>query len=167
MGAGKDPQVGSAQRGRQVGLGCAEALALAMRHLVRAHAFLTYTVEVRVHRVSRLAARLNKDGTQGIGTGQIHHMQRPVHTVEIICPAAVVFRFFEVGKHVHVGPARVALLGPGVIVLALAAHVDHGVDRTRAAQHLAPWLVATPTIEPGLHRGLKLPVGVAISGQYR
>ena len=49
-------QVGPAQVRRQVGLGGAEALAVLVRHLVHAHAFLRGAVEVGVQRDSRPAA---------------------------------------------------------------------------------------------------------------
>ena len=49
----------------------------------------------------------------------------------------VVFQFAEVRQHVRKTPAVVAVGGPVIEVVGLAAHVDHGVDRARAALHFA------------------------------
>ena len=57
VGLGHHLQVGAAQVRRQVGLGGAEALAVLVRHLVHAHAFLRGAVEVGVQREAGLLRR--------------------------------------------------------------------------------------------------------------
>ena len=52
-------------------------------------------------------------------------------------PPCVALHALEDRQHVLVAPAAVAELGPVVVVLRLAADIDHAVDRARPAQHLA------------------------------
>ncbi len=47
------------------------------------------------------------------------------------------FELPEVGETVVVLPAAAAAVVPGVVVVAVAAHRDHGVDGAGAADHLA------------------------------
>ncbi len=157
-------QVGARQVGRQVGIGRAETLAIFVRHLEHAHPFLLGAVEVSVvHKTGLLPGR-HKHRPKAVGAAQIHHIERAVGTVEGVGTALVVFRAFEVRQHVVIGPAGVALRRPVVVVIAVAAGVNHGVHRTGAAQHLAAWLVTTAAIQTGLRHGIKLPVGLPILG---
>ena len=50
---------------------------------------------------------------------------------------ADVLQLLEVGQALVEGPADVADVGPGVVVESVTAHVDHRVDRVRAAGDLA------------------------------
>src|SRR5262249_36286911 len=60
----------------------------------------------------------------------------------------------EVGKHVGIPPAAIALLRPGVEIHALAAIVDVPVDRTRAAEGFTARREDAAPTRPfaGLHR---------------
>ena len=60
VGVGDHPQVGPAPVGREIGLRRAEALAVAVRHLVHAEAFLSRAVEVRVVPVTGLHGGLHE-----------------------------------------------------------------------------------------------------------
>ena len=91
----------------------------------------------------------------------------PPLAMEGVAAALVVLGAPEVGQHVVPAPAVVAFARPAVVVLGLAAHVDHGVDRARAAEHLAARLVAAPAAEAGLRHGLEGPVVGAVLGQQR
>src|SRR5215475_9008784 len=64
-------------------------------------------------------------------------MQRPASPVILRGPAFLVFRFLKVGKHIRVAPTGIAQVAPAVVVAALTADINHGVDRAAAAQHLA------------------------------
>ena len=68
-------------------------------------------------------------------------------------------------QHLVIAPAGVAQAGPVVVVPAVAAHVEHGIDGAGASQCFAAWLVALAAIETGLWHGFKQPVGVAALGQ--
>jgi len=64
-------------------------------------------------------------------------MQRAVAAAQRVVAVRDMFELLEVGQHVGPAPARVAAVLPMVEVLEQATHMDHRVDRTRAAQHLA------------------------------
>ena len=76
VGAGEHLQVGACQVRRQIGFGGAETLAVLVRHLVHAHAFLVRAVEVGVVRIARLLPGLDKRRAKPVGAAQIHHVQR-------------------------------------------------------------------------------------------
>ena len=66
-------------------------------------------------------------------------------------------------QHVVPAPAPQAELAPVVVVGGLAAHIDHGVDRRRAADHLAARIVQRAAVEAGHRFGLEHPVGARIA----
>ena len=67
----------------------------------------------------------------------VRYLQRPVHAVQRAGEALVAFQAGVVRQHVPPRPAGAAARGvPFVVFFRLAAHVDHGVDRTAAAQHV-------------------------------
>ena len=64
--------------------------------------------------------------------------ERPVTTaVFVFTVALVALHVLEDRQHLAVAPAAIAELRPGVVVLRLAAHEHHAVDRGRPAQELA------------------------------
>ena len=69
----------------------------------------------------------------------------------------------EERPHVVPRPAGQAELAPLVVVGGLAEHVDHAVDRRRAADHLAARIVQRTAIETRLRLGLEQPVGARIA----
>ncbi len=81
--------------------------------------------------------------------------------------AVVVLVAKEVRQHLVPAPARVGAMAvavaPAVVVLALAAHVDHAVDRRTAAEHLAARIADRATVETGLGFGLEAPVGALVA----
>ncbi|MPM46826.1 hypothetical protein SDC9_93533 [bioreactor metagenome] len=87
--------------------------------------------------------------------------------MQIIGAALVVLGALEIRQHIGPAPTRIALLGPVVVVLGLAARIDHGVDRAGAAQHLAARLVAPASAQARLRRGGELPVVRAGLGHGR
>ncbi len=74
--------------------------------------------------------------------------------VILALPALVVLRAFEIGQHVVIGPAGAAQVCPIVVVPAVAADIDHGVDGRTAAQSLAARLVPDAPVEPFLRDGV-------------
>ena len=158
-------QVGPAQRGREVRLGRAEALAVLVGDLVQAHALLVRAVEVVVARKARLDRGLHEHRPEAVGRAQVHHVQRAARAVELVGAALVVLGLAEVRQHVAPAPTRVAQRGPMVVVGAVAARVDHRVDGARAAQHLAARLVGAAAVESRLRHGVEFPVGLPGLGQ--
>ncbi len=152
---------------RDIGLGRAEALAVAVRHLVHTDAFLFGAVEVVIAALARLFGGLDEDLAEAVRAAQVHHVQRPAAAVKGVGATFVVFGAFEVGQHVVIRPARIALRGPAVVIASVAACVDHRVDRTRAAEYLAARLVAAPAVQPGLRHGVELPVRLAVLREQR
>src|SRR5215213_8144507 len=65
--------------------------------------------------------------------------------------------------HIVPTPARKTHLAPVVVILALASHVDHSVDRRAAAQDLAPRIVQDPAVQACLSFGLEHPIGAGIA----
>ena len=65
----------------------------------------------------------------------------PPDAVHLVGAVLIVLDLLEQRQHVVPRPSRVAERRPVVVVLLLAAHVDHGVDRGAAAEHLAARVV--------------------------
>ena len=136
-----------------------------MGDLVHAHAFLAGAIEVVVGRKARFLRGLHEDRPKAVGAAQVHHIQRPAAGMPFIGAALVVLGFQEVGQHIVVAPAHIAFGGPVVVVFSLATDVDHGIDRTGTAQHLAARLVTAPPTQTSLRRRFKSPIRLAVFGQ--
>ena len=112
-------RLGAAEVGREVGLGGAEALAVLVRHLVQADAFLARAVEVGGCTGSRPARPAStKTGAEAMRAAQVHHVERAAAAVAGVGAALVVLGALEVGQHVGPAPAGVAFGGPVVVVVA-------------------------------------------------
>ena len=74
--------------------------------------------------------------------------------------AFVVFGTFEIRQYFIKRPARIAQGSPMIVVAMMATRIDHGVDGTRSAQHLAARLIAASAIETWLRHGVESPVGL-------
>ena len=156
--AGEHAQVGARHGRVQVGAGGVPALAVLLRDLVEAHAFLRGAVEVVVARPAGGHRGFDKARRHRVGRAQVGHVQRPVGAVQGVGTALVALCAAEPGQHVGPAPAGGALGGPGVVVLGLAAGVDHGVDGAAAAQHLAARLEAPAAVQARLRLGGERPV---------
>ena len=85
-----------------------------------------------------LAGRLDQRVVDRAGLVAFGDLQRAVAAaVFVVGVALVAFHVAEDRQHLAIAPAAIAELRPGVVVLRLAAHEDHAVDRGRAAQQLA------------------------------
>ena len=132
--AGKDRKVLSRLHMRMdEGARGAAALAVDLRDLVEPAAFLSFAVEIVGDRQLRLARRIEEVPLKRIVGAQFRDVERSALAVEIVGQTLVVLRLPEVGKHVVVRPAGIALCGPAVVVAAMTAHVDHRVDGGRTA----------------------------------
>ena len=163
---GEHLQVAAAQVRGDIGLGGTEALAVAVGHLIDTDAFLLRTVEIVVDRVAGLATCLQEVRQERVGAAQVHHIERSALAVPVVGAALVVLGTLEVRQHVLKRPARVALGRPVVVVARMASGVDHGVDRTRPAHHLAARLVAAPTMQPRLRHGVVTPAVELVLGHH-
>jgi hypothetical protein len=115
----------------------------------------------------RLDARLG-------GSGAKRLEQRPSHPRRLDPPFAadamisarpeeIILMALETGQHVVPSPAGEAELAPVIVVGGLAAHIDHGVDGGRAADHLAAGIVQAAAVEAVLRLGLEHPVRTRIA----
>ncbi len=114
----------------QIGRGRAAALAVFLRHLKQTAAELHCAVKIGIERNPGLLRRLEEDVTQRVGVRPLGDVERPVAAVKFVVQALVALGFFEIRQHVRITPARIAELPPVIVVRRLAAHIDHGVDRT-------------------------------------
>src|SRR5262249_15865997 len=140
-GMGAHVQVGARQHRRQISLGGAAALTVLVRDLIAEGTELIGAVVVR--RFVNTLAGTGGDAQPVAGTvvarcGDIERAAAAV--VVVLAIDFAVFRAAEVGQHLAEGPAVIAQRRPVVVVPAVAAHIDHAVDRTAAAQCLAAWL---------------------------
>ena len=119
---------------------------------------LLRAVEIGIVRNAGLLRRLDEDVAQGIGIGPLGDVERPVGAVEIVLQALVALGLLEEGEYVGMTPAGIAELAPAVVIVRLAADIDHGVDRARAAQRLAARPIHAPVFHRRLRRGVVKPV---------
>ena len=167
VGAREDFQVLSRFGAAQIRLRCAPALARLLRHLVHPDAFLFDAVEVRIAAKACLHARLDEGVRDRVRRARIGDVERPAGAVEVVRTAFVVLHALEYRQQVLPAPAWIAERRPVVVVLRMAADVDHRVDRTRSAEHLAARLVAAPAVQAGLRHGLESPVVDARGQDHR
>ena len=120
--------------------GCAQAVA--NRHLPQAEALFARAVEVVGQAITQALAHLQKAAANRVHlVGKVAHPQFAARAVVVGRAPHMVFGFFEIRQHIAPAPAGVARVAPVVKVALLAAHIDHGVERAAATQHLAAWPV--------------------------
>src|SRR5580658_5161741 len=69
----------------------------------------------------------------------------------------------EERQHVVPAPAGEPELAPMIVIGGLPAHIDHGVDRGRAADHLAPRISEAAAVEARFRLSLKAPIRAGIA----
>ncbi len=135
---GLDLQVRAAARRVEVAHRGAHATTAADRRLRHADAVLLRAVVVLRVGDADLAGRLDQGVVERAALVAFADPQRPVAAaVLVVAVALVAFHVLEDRQHLAVAPAAIAELRPGVVVLRLAAHEHHAVDRRRAAQQFA------------------------------
>lgn len=153
---GEHRQVGAGSHGRQEGDGGALPHPVPDRVAQVRNAFVIEAIEV----VAALEAQARTGGDRGLGQlaalAMGRHLERPAGTAQLVGAECVVLDRLEALRDLGPAPADSALRGPLVVVLRMAAHVDHAVDRARAAQHLParPDLLSPPFACVGRHRGV-------------
>src|ERR1700691_5760619 len=83
--------------------------------------------------------------------------------VRVAFAEKMIFVPLEARQQVIPAPAVEPKLPPMIVVRGLAAHVDHGIDRGRAADDLAARIVEAAAIEPRFRLGLEAPVRARIA----
>ncbi|MNM56091.1 hypothetical protein D3C81_672460 [compost metagenome] len=139
----------------QVGTRRVPAFAVALCHLVQAGTFLRRSVEIGIGRHAGLQGRFDEALRERVGRAQVADMQRTVAAVQGIAgQPGVVLAAAEVGQHVVEAPALATQCRPVIVVAAMAAHVQHAVDRRTAPQATPPGLVRAPAVQSGLRLGV-------------
>ena len=136
----------------------AAAQAVALRELPARDALRPVDAQILDQLVARLDGRFQLRVDERAHRAAVGHGHRPADAVERVRAALVVLRALEVRQHLVVRPAGAAVLGPAVEVGAVAAEVDHRVDRARAADHAAAREVEAPVAEAGLLLAVEVPV---------
>ena len=131
---------------------------VALRHLVAADAVLRGAVEVVVALEPGLDRRLDPSVRHRVVRAALADGQRPAGAVVLALAALVVLAPLEVGEDLVVGPAG----APAVVVHAVAADVDHRVDRRRTTERLAARHVHHPVVAAGLGERRVVPVHVGL-----
>src|SRR5215475_15792981 len=140
----------------------APALAVLLRHLIAAEAFMVLGIEVVAGAELRLLRGLQEYSPYWIFRAQPVDVQRSLLAVIVAVEIGVVLRALEIGQHICERPAGVAERGPVVVVPAVAADVDHRVDGGGAAKPLAARLIADTAVEARLRHGFEGPVGALV-----
>ncbi len=164
---GLDAQIGARGHvGMNIGPRRAPAFAVLLRDLIDAEAFMLLGIEILADPELRLARRLQERLLHRVVGAQFVDGQRPALAVILAVEIGIVFRTLEIGQHVGIRPAGIAERGPLIVVAPVAADIDHGVDRGRAAEPLAARLIADPPVEARLRHGVKRPV-VELAGHHQ
>ena len=100
---------------------------------------------------------------QRVTPAEVGDLDRALTPAEGVVPVTdTLFVAAEIGQHVGITPARIAALGPGVVIHALAAIEDVAVDRARTAEGLAPRHGNGAAAGPVARLGLVEPVDAGI-----
>ena len=134
------------------------AFAVLHRHLVVAEAFLVAVVVILVLRIAGGRGGIDEGIAQLVGVAHVGDVQRAALAAAVVAAALEILRLLEVGQDLRIGPAAIAELAPGVVVERLAAHVEHAVDRARAAERAAARTGDAPVGHALLGLHLEVPV---------
>ena len=135
---GLDGQVRPSARRVEIAERGAHAPAVADRGLGHADPVLRRAVVVLGVADADFPGRLDQLVVDRAGFVVLSNLQRAgAAAIFFIAVPLVAFHVAEDRQHLPIAPAAIAELRPGVVVLRLAAHEHHAVDRRRAAQQLA------------------------------
>src|SRR3712207_8849636 len=105
--------------------------------LHEADAGLPGSVEIGVVGNAPLLHRLHEGAAHGGVLPEMGHLQGACHSMVRLSEMVVSLLPDEVRQEIAVAPAGAAeRLVPGVVILRLAADIDHRIDGTAPAQHL-------------------------------
>ena len=158
LAAGAGGEIPAPAHRMQIGPRGVVAAAALLVHLGIGYAFLGAAVVVLVERQASLDGGLH----EGVRERMRGAQRRCAHRARA-APVAVVaqrrrFHAFEERQYVGVSPSGAALRLPAIKVVGRAAHVQHPVDRTAAAQGLARRPKVHATVAAGIGLGLVAPV---------
>jgi hypothetical protein len=135
LGAGGDGEAQVVQDGGDEARPGAHPPVVGDGDVVVADAGHLLAVEVLDERVAQGERRLDERARGGVRVGDAGDRQVAARAVPGPGAVDVVLRALEQRQDAVPVPARAALVGPGVVVGAVPAHVDHAVERAAAAEH--------------------------------
>ncbi|MCY1524569.1 hypothetical protein D9M68_595090 [compost metagenome] len=162
--AGFHAQVRTTAHRTQERLGRIPAPAAPLVHLEIAAAEVVAAIEILRARNPLLLRRGGK-GFQDVPTQALRlHPPFASRAVVRVGAAVMVLAALEDRQHLVPAPRRIARQSsPILVVLALAAHVDHAVDRRAASQHAAARVNERTAAQPRLRRGPVHPVRAGVA----
>ena len=158
VGTGQHGQVAPVFGGTQKRLGSVPSPAFALIHLEIVAALVVATGEVLHRRDTCLIGGLAKRVENLPRNAQSLDAPLAARAVKIAGAAMVIFHALVQRQHVVPAPAGISQRRPAVIVLALAAHVDHSVDRRTAPEHAPAGIAQLAPVQAGIRRRLEHPV---------
>jgi len=96
---------------------------------------------------------------------RVAHGERTELTVELILAALIVLGLAKVGQNFVVAPSRCTFGRPAVVIGAVAADIDHRVDRARPAESFAARQVDEPAVEGLLGLAHIIPIVLVLADQ--
>src|ERR1019366_4962615 len=126
-------KVGTAPSRLNISADRTPAHAILLRDLVDTRTCLRLSIKVRVLRNAQLYAGIDESARQRIGIFQICYIERPINAMIFRSPQFLMLRLFKIGQHIRIAPTRIASFFPGIIIVAVAANIDHGIDRTASS----------------------------------
>ena len=132
-----DTQIGAAFRGTQKGTRGRMADAPIPAHLGIAHAFRFGGVEIGRERDAGLLRGFHETMSERQDRAIILDRHFAVAAAIGVVATDPPFRFGEKRQDIRVAPAGTSHLRPAVVIGRMTAQIQHAVDRTRPAEHLA------------------------------
>src|ERR1700761_7426876 len=157
-GMNGDLKVRAFHRRPEIGVGGRPSHAVPHRHAERAKSLLPLAVEVIAHRVAGLPAGLDEGVIERIAFAPMRICQGSRASTVGVSSALETLGATEVGEHVSIAPPFRALLFPALEIERMPAHIDHAIDRRRAAQNLASRTSDAPTAEMWLWLATVTPI---------
>ena len=136
LGEGDHRQVGPGHGRVEQAVGDAVALADDDAEIEATDALHLRAVVIGGRGHPRLLGRLDERAGERVGIDGLGHAQRPARAAVVVGAAGVVFEILEDAADRREVPAGVALVGPVLVIEAVAAHPDAGVDAGRAPSTL-------------------------------
>src|ERR1700735_5640433 len=133
-------------------------LAVLLRHLIQTSPVLRLAVEVRITWDPQLDRGGQKCTRERIHISQVCDVERASDAVICRRSALLVLGLLEIWKHIFKSPANIAKTFPMIVIVRIAANVNHGVDCTRSAQHFSPRPIKSPPVQMWLRFGGIVPV---------
>ena len=121
-------QVGPVERRGEIGVIGADPPATTIVDLIVAEAVLIAVIVVGVEGVAGGHRRIDEGPRDNGALLEHFHRQRPALSAGLPFRPLEILKALEIRQHVLMAPADAALLCPAVIIMRLAAHINHAVD---------------------------------------